>query len=257
MTDVKDIPLHQPHEGRGELEVKEGWPILRLAGHLEGVKRRDVYAYLKGLVARHFHEHTNERAFVSLKRWRNGWLYELCLGGDGESRVKSMAKFMDDNPPETRVKLPAGQRYGEMYLHPEGRVVYRLLPEGHHPSHEELKPHGKAQKLYPNYGGALVWGTATLLVGASVLALGVGLSAVGEMKLREDAIAQAEARDSMNKVAFFESLPVSHVPSEADLLDEPRAKEFVQALRYENGEWKPPQVGCVGSECPGDKEALK
>lgn len=256
MTDVKDIPLKKPALAEEQVEEQQGWPVLRLVGHLEGVRKRDVYAYLKGLVVRHFQEHGNEHAFVSMTRWRNGWLYELCLGGDGKSRVKPLATFMDDNPAETRIKLPAGQRYGEVYLHSEGRVVYRLLPEGEHPNYKELKPSGTANKLYPSYNWVIAWGSAMFMLGCGVLALGVGMSALGEAKSRETAIERDEERSAIQRLSQFEALPLSHVPSLESLLNEPRAKEYIEAIRFEEGQgWLPPQIGCVGSECPTAEES--
>lgn len=252
MTNVIDASLIEHADDPSDTgpAVIEDWPILRLVGHLEGVARRDVNDYLKGLVQRHFIEHENERSFVSVMKWRGGWLYELCLGGDGKNRLKALARYLDEHPSMSRLVLPAATRCGEVYVNTNGRLVYRLLPETTDAPSTQLEASGNASNLYPTYGGVLTAGAAFLLVGCAVFALGVGASATGAAEqARMDMEIQQLQRDA-HEARNLSVLPIRNMPDGEGLLNQPRAVEYIEAVTYEQGRWQPPVTVCVGAECP-------
>ena len=232
--------------------VKEDvWPILRLVGHLENMSRRDVFSYLKGHVERHFPEHINEHAVVALKRYQNGWLYELCLGGDGRSRLDGIASFLEQASDEDRLLLPAGHRFGEVSKTERGTVVFRLLPEANHSYYADIAPGKRASALYPTFNGALLAGGSTLLIGASALALALSLA------VNHDAMARSQAMDEMHRTmaataaAQYHNIPAQHL-SDDDVRREAGLHEYIRALKFDGKNWTT-SLGCVGALCESEE----
>ncbi|WP_075881812.1 hypothetical protein [Vreelandella massiliensis] len=235
--------------------VKEGvWPILRLVGHLENMSRRDVFSYLKGHIERHFPEHINEHAFVALKRYQNGWLYELCLGGDGRSRLDGILSFLESATTEDRLVLPAGHRFGELSVANSGRVVYRLLPEDEHQNYTELPPSKKASSLYPSFNNVLIAGGFSFLIGASTFALTLALV------INADTMEQSLAIEDMHqKAALAQSRQYTEIPGQYiendEVRREPGLYEYIRALTYDGLKWTT-VIGCQGDRCEAPETVI-
>lgn len=231
----------------------EQWPIIRVVGHLESLSQRDVRAYVKGHVERHFSEYADERAFLALKRYRNGWLYELMLGGDGRTCVDGLAEFLDAAQPDDRLTLPAAYRSGELSCTAGGKVVFRLLPESANVAMASPMPtRRRAPPLYPTYRSAFFAGGAVMLLGSSVLAFTLGLTAAAESAERSKAFDRLHERQRLHLSRQYANSPANQVDM-GSLHQEAGRYEYVLRLELTNGRWNV-AIGCEGELCDGPVE---
>lgn len=215
-------------------------PTGMIVGHLPSVKKADALDYIRAQSDKYLMDYGDGNIYYDMMQWRDGYLFIVTVGGDKLSRLKSLANFLDEKPPGTKVRFDTAHRHIEVFLKPneDQRLVMYIMPEddtldGITP----LEPKGKMSKLQSDYRMALG-------IGAVVFACGVLFMTGTAIIMNMDA-ASTLAKERASVSDMQKNLPSWHLPSTIALAP----GQYIQQMRFSAGKWQPPVMKCATKEC--------
>lgn len=215
------LKLRKRDQAQEPAAAGEATPLTLVIGFQSGVGQKDVVAYAKGWADRYFQ--AKERSWWAVRKWRDGFFYELHEGGPGRSYLPDVVARLDADP-DAELHIPVGERLFVVSAKP--KPVGLLLTEA---ESDRVRPTAQMAEAGPGMRPLNDSGLGVLMLGASIafagsVAAGVGGYLAAMAYWYDPPAAAMPVADLPHKQWAFANTP-------------PTGDDYVAALRYDGGKW--------------------